>query len=162
MWTRGERREGGQGAFWGGLALGGILGAGLTYLFDPAGGRRRRALLRDKAVRAAHEAEDATERSTRDLANRSRGLFARLRGRRERVGDRTLEERVRAQLGHVCSHARAIAVKAEDGCVELKGPILDAEHDRVIEAVEAIPGVRAIDDDLERHAEPGNIPALQP
>jgi len=50
------------------------LGAGLMYLFDPQLGRRRRAIARDKAVRLAHEAQDAAEVVTRDMRNRAQGL----------------------------------------------------------------------------------------
>jgi hypothetical protein len=52
------------------------LGAGLMYMLDPDTGRRRRALARDKAVRLAHEAEDAAEVVARDATNRARGLAA--------------------------------------------------------------------------------------
>src|SRR5205807_2437450 len=38
--------------------------------------RRRRALVRDKAVRLAHEAQDAAEVVARDARNRARGLAA--------------------------------------------------------------------------------------
>jgi hypothetical protein len=50
------------------------LGAGLMYLLDPRMGRRRRALVRDKAVRLAHEAQDAAEVVARDMRNRAQGL----------------------------------------------------------------------------------------
>ncbi|WP_410960003.1 hypothetical protein, partial [Salmonella sp. SAL4434] len=44
------------------------------YVLDPQQGRRRRALARDKAVRLAHEAQDAAEVVGRDFSNRARGL----------------------------------------------------------------------------------------
>jgi uncharacterized membrane protein len=59
-------------AFFGGLGL----GAGLMYLFDPDRGRRRRALVRDQGVHAAHEAQDALRTAGRDVRNRARGLAA--------------------------------------------------------------------------------------
>jgi hypothetical protein len=49
-------------------------GAGLMYLLDPQQGRRRRALVRDQAVRLAHEAQDTAEVVGRDMRNRARGL----------------------------------------------------------------------------------------
>lgn len=55
--------------------LGGIgIGAGLMYIFDPKGGRRRRALIRDKAVGLSHSATDAIEGTAKDLSNRAKGL----------------------------------------------------------------------------------------
>src|SRR5262245_1423665 len=50
------------------------LGAGLMYVLDPQMGRRRRALVRDKAVGLAHQAQDAAEVVAKDAANRARGL----------------------------------------------------------------------------------------
>ncbi len=50
------------------------LGAGLMYLLDPQMGRRRRALVRDKAARLAHEAQDAAQVVGKDFGNRARGL----------------------------------------------------------------------------------------
>jgi hypothetical protein len=51
-------------------------GAGLMYLLDPQQGRRRRALVRDKAVSLAHQAQGAAEMVRRDARNRARGLAA--------------------------------------------------------------------------------------
>jgi len=58
------------------LLAGAGLGAGLMYFLDPDRGRSRRTWLRDKAIHAAHEAEDAACVVGRDLRNRSQGLVA--------------------------------------------------------------------------------------
>jgi hypothetical protein len=50
------------------------LGAGLMYLLDPDMGRRRRALLRDKAVSLGHQASDVAAKVGRDMKNRAHGL----------------------------------------------------------------------------------------
>ncbi len=50
------------------------IGAGAMFLFDPRGGRARRALVRDKSVRVAHEVERAAEVGARDLEHRFEGL----------------------------------------------------------------------------------------
>lgn len=55
-----------------------------SYYFDPASGRRRRALLRDKLVHARHEVGDYAEGTAQDLRNRARGLVAEARGMMER------------------------------------------------------------------------------
>ncbi len=55
--------------------LGGIgTGALLMYLFDPNGGRRRRALIRDKAVGLSNDVTDAIEGKAKDLRNRAKGF----------------------------------------------------------------------------------------
>jgi len=57
--------------------LGGLgLGAGLMYLLDPDGGRRRRALARDKAVHGLKVSGKALRKTSVDVGNRTRGLVA--------------------------------------------------------------------------------------
>ncbi len=58
------------------LLAGAGLGAGLMYLLDPQQGRRRRTLVRDKAVRLAHETQGAAEVVARDMRNRAGGLVS--------------------------------------------------------------------------------------
>jgi hypothetical protein len=53
---------------------GAALGAAVMYFMDPQGGRRRRALVRDKAVSYANQAGEYVEETTRDLGNRATGL----------------------------------------------------------------------------------------
>src|SRR5687768_4718196 len=46
------------------------VGASAMFLLDPDRGARRRALLRDKAVRAKRKTRDAADATARDIANR--------------------------------------------------------------------------------------------
>ncbi|HVF46342.1 MAG TPA: YtxH domain-containing protein [Pyrinomonadaceae bacterium] len=59
------------------FAILGAVGAGaaLMYLFDPNGGRRRRALIRDKAVGISNDVTQAVEAKSHDLANRAQGFL---------------------------------------------------------------------------------------
>lgn len=61
------------------LLTGAAASSALTYLLDPDSGRRRRALLRDQAVRLQHRVRDDVQASARDAANRARGLAAQAR-----------------------------------------------------------------------------------
>lgn len=135
-----------------GWTYGLAVGAGLMFVLDPRQGGGRRALIRDKSVRAVHEVERAAEIGVKDLGHRTEGFVARLFGGYQApVSDVTLVERVRARLGHVCSHPHAIEVRAKgNGEVELKGPVESDEAERMIAAVARVPGVRGIDDDLQR------------
>ena len=55
--------------------LGGIgVGAALMYIFDPDDGRRRRALIRDKAVGLSNDAKRVIDKRSRDISNRAQGL----------------------------------------------------------------------------------------
>jgi uncharacterized membrane protein len=70
-------------------------------------------------------------------------------------------ERVRSRLGRLTSHATAIEVWARGGTVELRGPVLRTEAERVVEGVRRVRGVREVIDHLERHAEAGHVFGLQ-
>jgi len=144
--------------------LGGLgLGAGIMLLLDPDRGRRRRALLRDHLVRGTHKAGDAIGATSRDVQHRVQGLAAGVRHkvRAEDVPDDVLIERVRARLGRLVSHPRAIDVKAHGGNVVLTGPVLAHERNSLVSQVARVSGVRHVEDYLESHDQPGNIPALQ-
>ena len=145
------------------LLVGAGAGAGLMYLLDPDQGNRRRALVRDQLVRARHMTGDAVDATSRDMRNRARGVVAELRARLipEDVTDDVLQERVRARLGQTIRYARSIETSVADGCVTLRGPVLGADVARVVRRVGQVPGVRAVDNRLEAHAEPGAVPGLQ-
>lgn len=145
------------------FTYGAAIGAGLMFLLDPRAGGARRAVMRQKATRAAHEVERATGIGARDLRHRFRGLASIVFGPRRPAaapGD-VLVARVRAKLGRVCAHAHAIEVDAKGGgVIALRGPILEEDHERVLSALRRVRGVRAIDDGLEVHAA-ADVPALQ-
>jgi len=138
-------------------------GAGLMYLLDPAGGRRRRARVRDQLVRAAHRTGDAVDATSRDVSNRARGVVAELRSRlvNVEVSDGVLHERVRARIGSVVGHAGAIEAGVVDGRVSLRGPVLADDVDRLVRRVRSVPGVREVINQLDVHDEPGGVPGLQ-
>ena len=137
-------------------------GVALAYVLDPVSGRRRRALVRDQFVRAGNKTAKLAAGAAIDASNRARGLAAEARAtlRPEPVDDVRLIEQVRAELGRVTNHPRTIEVSAMGGAVTLRGPVLSAEAERIVNQVKRVTGVNAIDDRLERHATP-DIPALQ-
>jgi uncharacterized membrane protein len=145
--------------------VGGVgLGAGLLLLLDPAVGRRRLRRVRDRMASLASTSEEALEKGSRDLRNRARGTWAQARARMSEDGpvpDGVLEARVRSKLGHYASHPSAIEVRAERGRVVLTGPILADEADDVLAVVSSVRGVEAVDNRLEVHNEPGDVPGLQ-
>jgi hypothetical protein len=59
------------------LAVVGGIGAGaaLMFLLDPDRGRRRRALIRDKAVGLSHDFQRAVHKKSTHLSNRAQGLL---------------------------------------------------------------------------------------
>lgn len=145
------------------LLMGAALGAGLTYVFDPQSGRRRRAMVGDKLVRAGHVTRDAVDTTSRDLVNRGRGLAAATRARLSSapMSDEVLRERVRARLGRTCSHPHAIDVLVNDGHVTLRGPVLADEVSGILAMVDSVPGVRSWASELDQRESAENVPALQ-
>lgn len=143
-------------AFFTGLAI----GVAAMYLADPVTGGRRRALVRNKAKRAFHDSRDFLGRASRDLRHRAQGLAARRRSPQGPVGDDVLAERVRAKMGHYVSHPRAVEVSADQGCITLRGPILEAEMAPLLQALSRVPGVHEVDNQLEPH-ETADVPDLQ-
>lgn len=145
------------------FASGVAAGAGLIFLLDPERGGRRRALVRDKVVRAAHKGADAIDTTARDLSHRAQGVAVQVRRslRPEAVPDDVLTARVRAKLGRVVSHPHAITVTASNGTVTLDGPVLARETRDLLKAVRRVPGVRDVVDRLDVHKRAEGIPALQ-
>jgi uncharacterized membrane protein len=149
------------------LASGLAVGAGLMYVLDPDAGRRRRALLSDKLGRTGHLTEEAIGTTTRDAINRSRGLAATVRSRLrswmsgEPLDDVVLAERVRSLLGFLVSHPGSIGIVANQGMVTLSGPILAREVNRLLRAIQDLPGVRRVQNHLDVHEHPGDISGLQ-
>ena len=144
--------------------IGGLgLGAALMYLFDPDRGRRRRALIRDKAEGAANKAGDYAGKMSRDLRNRAYGLVAETKSifQPEEATDEVLIDRVRAKLGHYSVHVRAIDVTAQSGTVILSGRVLAKEVPDVLRAVRSVRGVKRVENQLAMHPQPGSVPSLQ-
>ena len=141
------------------------LGAGLMFLLDPNLGRRRRHMIGDRARALAHDAEESIGKTSRHFRNHARGLVAEARARlhEEVVDDRTLVERVRAELGRATRYPRAIEVAAEAGIVILSGPVPPADRETVLRAAAAVRGVEEVVDALECHPGPdGHAEAAPP
>jgi uncharacterized membrane protein len=134
-----------------------------TYFLDPQQGRRRRAVLRDKAYGRLSHLGEASRVVAVDLRNRAIGTLGAVRQRvvAHDVPDEILAERVRAALGRVVSHPGSIEVQASAGTVTLRGPILEREAGRALRALRAVPGVHAVRDELAHHEQAGDVPGLQ-
>jgi uncharacterized membrane protein len=138
--------------------------ATLTYYLDPSSGRRRRARLTEQSGRAARRVASGTQRAGRDLANRLVGVSAKARSlfRTGSVEANVLVARVRSCLGRIVSHPGAIHVSlTEPDHVLLRGAVLAWEHDPLLRAVAAVPGVRGVKEQLDVHESAEHISALQ-
>lgn len=139
----------------GGLALGALA----MYVADPSQGRRRRALLQDKMTSATHKTSQVMNQTLRDTRNRLTGLQAEARRmitsrQAKPIDDHVLEARVRSRLGRAMPQLHGVEVTAEQGLVTLSGNISQDEEDRLVEAVQAIPGVEGVRCNLHWHEVP--------
>jgi hypothetical protein len=143
------------------LLAGAGLGALLMFMSDPDRGARRRALVRDKAARGARVSGRAIAVTAADLANRTRGVAANAWGTvgSQSVDDVRLMERVRAALGRVSSHPRAIDVEALDGEITLRGDVLASEAEAVLAAARSVRGVSEVVDELDKFAGADGVPS---
>jgi len=145
-------------SFLSGLAL----GAGLLWFLDPRRGGQRRAIVRDKMKHVAHELEQAARVGSHDFVHRVEGVRAEFGARRRPTpADGKLEERVRSELGRLCSHTRTIHVQAEGHRVKLEGPVLASEADEIVQRVARMRGVEEVENHLEAHADASGVPSLQ-
>jgi len=143
-----------------GLAAGTVA----MYYLDPEMGRRRRALAIDQMEALSHHAGDLAEVYRKRTVHRLEGWLAaarQLNQAGEIPEDDQLRERIRARLGHMVSHPRAIQVKVDQGDVTLSGKILTHEVERMLSAIARLAGVRKVDQELSVYPEAGNIPELQ-
>jgi len=139
------------------------LGAAVAFFLDAGRGGRRRALVRDKAVKVPKKSRRNLRGRAEDAANRAGGIAAEARAMADETEptDHQLAARVRAELGHNVEHAKAIRVVADDGRVTLRGVALREELDDVLNTVRSVSGVRKVNNELEVHDTPGRISALQ-
>lgn len=138
--------------------------AALFYFFDSRSGARRRAVWRDKTSSALRKTWHFVEMAGVDFQHRAEGMRARaaVAVLPDGADAPTLEGRVRARLGRLSSHPRAIqAVAAENGVVHLRGDILQRELDTVLKGIGAVRGVKTVVNELRVHEEAGNLPFLQ-
>jgi len=141
----------------------GIAGAGLMYILDPEFGRRRRAILADKAGRFSRVLGRGVSLTARDVGHRVQGVVAKGTHlfKTVTVPDGVLIERVRAELGRAVSNPSSIVVDAMNGYVILSGPVLEDEYRRLLRRVRSVPGVQSIEDRLRPHETAANEPGLQ-
>jgi hypothetical protein len=134
--------------------MGGALGAGLMYLFDPKQGRRRRARAKDQLAARWRRTERAIDRQRRYQAGVEAGLRHRAGTPRPPADDRTLADRIRSQLGTTFPHDH-VSLSVFDGVVELRGELPDREAiEDLVWRICCVAGVVAVTDLMHLPGEP--------
>jgi len=145
--------------------IGAGVGAGLMFMLDPVRGGRRRTLARDKMARALRKTRNAASATRRDLGNRIGSITARTRTRTIQADveadDRTISERVRAELGRVSSHPRAITVGVTGAWVTLSGDVLASEQASIVAAISSGRGLEGVKNNLAEHEDARGVRSLQ-
>jgi len=134
----------------GGLAVGALA----MFVVDPSQGSRRRSQLQDKMSHATHKTSKLMDRFVRDAHNRLLGLQAQARRimapkSLKPIDNHVLEARVRSRLGREIPQFDEVLISAHEGTISLSGNISAEEESRLLEVVEAIPGVQAVQHNLE-------------
>jgi hypothetical protein len=145
------------------MLLAGIcIGAGAMALLDPGRGGRRRAWIRNKMAHGERLAARVADKKFRHMRNEAYGAFAERRARMagDFVPDEVLEERVKAQIGHVLSH-QSVDVQARDGHVIIKGSVLRGERQKLADRLNVTRGVCSYDLLVREHDADEGLPSLQ-
>jgi osmotically-inducible protein OsmY len=131
------------------LALGALLGAAVAYLFDPQGGRRRRAMIRDRSVAFARRRGREAVRAGRSVAAEAYGVSQKVQHVREEpkdYDDVTLAQKVQTEIFRDADVPKGqINVNAEDGIVVLRGEVDRPElMEELVERTRKVQGVREV------------------
>jgi osmotically-inducible protein OsmY len=131
------------------LGIMAALAAAAAWLFDPASGRRRRALLRDRTVGFVRRSVRRSERFGRHLASDSRGFAQRATHREEPkvLDDATLKDKVETEIfRHADSPKGRVNVNAQHGIVQLRGEVDSPDMiEELVEKTRKIQGVRDVE-----------------
>jgi uncharacterized membrane protein len=127
-------------------AAGVAAGSLLMYFLDPDRGKRRRALVRDKAARTSHDFSTLIDKAQRDISNRAAGAW---HGAKTFFTDGSadpdvLVQRVRSRLGRAASHPHAVEVTAEGDAIVLHGTVSGSEMDRLVRYARSVKGVKNV------------------
>ena len=136
------------------------VGATLMYFLDPDRGKRRRALVRDKAIHTTNQLGKTMDSVSRDFTNRATGLAAEVQSLFliETPTDVRIVERVRARIGHVVTNPSKVKVSARYGVVNLGGSVLVSEVSALLHCVTGTRGVVGVRNELLASSVPGADP----
>ena len=131
------------------LALGALVGAALAYLFDPQGGRRRRAVLRDRTAAVVRRSGRRTVGAGRAVAAEAYGVSQKVQHLREEpkdYDDATLAQKVQSEIFRDPDVPKGqINVNAEDGVVVLRGEVERPElMEELVARTRKVQGVRDV------------------
>lgn len=132
------------------VLVGMAVAAGAVYLLDPASGRRRRFTLGDEFTRATRRMEIGTRGARHDTSERAHAVAAWTKSKLtpDQTRDKAVLKHVRETIRDWVSDARSISVAVDEGQVILRGSVYTHEHQRLLDELRRVPGVRIVTDHL--------------
>ncbi len=128
-----------------------LAGAATAFFFDPRLGRRRRNLLRDRALAAKRRLRRLVTRKTRYVAGHARGVAAELQSSAPKPytpgdDDATVKQRILSNAFRDLPVTTSdLQVEVEGGVATLRGSVESSSlADDLIARVREVPGVRAV------------------
>jgi BON domain len=143
----------------------GAAGAALGYLFDPQNGRRRRHMLRDRALAIGRRGMRRTARQLRYAGSTAigagKGAMAGMAHRERHYDDVTLAHKVESEIFRPADAPKgSVSVNVNDGVVELRGQVRTLELiEQLGSATARVEGVRRVENLLHT---PGTPPKHAP
>jgi BON domain len=141
------------------LGGGVVLGALVAFLLDPASGRRRRHLVRDRTLGLARRSGRRSRRLVRGVNATSFGLVQRVKHRRKPgkvYDDLTLRDKVETELFRAADSPKGrVVVSVVGGVVALRGEARDErELERLVKQTRDIDGVLGVESLLHLPGQP--------
>ena len=133
------------------IAVAGAVGAAVTYFFDPANGKRRRATARDRTLGFLRRRSREGARLARGVAAEAYGVSQKVRHLKEEEkavpDDATLAHKVETQIFRDADVPKGdINVNAQDGVVFLRGEVAEPDLIRDLEKkTRKVQGVRDVE-----------------
>jgi len=134
-----------------GILIGVALGSAAMYLLDPRQGNRRRAITQDRLRSLASRSSIRAGKTYRHLRNKLQGTISQVAGAllpEAVVSDRKLADRIRSTIGRLIPHPHVVDFAVHGGCVTVRGDLKPHEAGQVVQAVERISGVIAVDNQI--------------
>jgi osmotically-inducible protein OsmY len=121
-------------------------GASLEYLLDPADGKRRRHVLRDKTLATGRRLARRGAQQARYAEGKAEGAVRAATSSPAPVDDQTLADRVRTEIFRRPEAPKGgVNVGVVDCVVTLRGEVEDAAQiQRLVDDARAVPGVRSV------------------
>lgn len=129
------------------LVVGLAAGAGLAYLFDPADGKRRRSVLRDRTLATGRRAARRGAAQASYAEGKAEGAVRAATTAPRPADDQTLADRVRSEIFRRPEAPKgSVNVGVVDGVVTLRGEVEEpAEIQRLVEDARTVAGVRSVE-----------------